>query len=91
MNQKDEKPSTKPVKKWTPEMKRKAAETRAANAKKKAEAEHKAGGNGAATHTYLRHMAEDVIHGIREGEITAKTVRKRDALALLAYCEIHSR
>lgn len=69
---------------WTPEMKAKGAATRARNARRKAVP--KKSHARADLYIYLKHAAMSIFRGIAEGEI--KKPRKRDALVLLAYCEL---
>jgi hypothetical protein len=76
-------------KKWTPEMLEKARKTREENARK-AKTGPGPVSQGAMI-AYTKHMAEDVLRDIVAGVTTIKTVRRRDALALLAFTEITGR
>jgi hypothetical protein len=75
-------------KKWTPEMLEKAKKTRAETARN---LKNGHGVSKGAMIAYTRHMAEDVLRSVVEGKINIKTVKRRDALALLAFTEITGR
>lgn len=84
-------------KKWTPERRAKFSKTAAAKrAAKKAgdkatEGSRQSAVEGAHTTTgiltYLRHGAAEVLLGIQRGDITLRTLAKKDALMLLAFVE----
>lgn len=41
--------------------------------------------------TYLRHAGADIMAGIQRGDITLRTLQRRDALVLLAFTETRGR
>lgn len=66
-----------------------SAERRAAHEAKVKGQPHKGSGEATAlgVPTFLRHAAAEVFKDIRGGEVTLRTIPRRDALVLLAYVD----
>jgi hypothetical protein len=73
---------------WTPERRAEFSAMQRARANARSKSEDREEATVLGVLTVLRHAVSAVFADIRAGEITAKTITRKDALVLLAYVDL---